>query len=50
VPSRFRSFKEITASGVNGDARRASRAKGEKLLDLLAGGLTDLLKSGKLSA
>ena len=48
VPTRFRSFKEITASGVNGDARRASRAKGEKLLETLAGGLADLLKSGKL--
>ena len=50
VPARFRSFKEITASGVNGDARRASRAKGEKLFDTLAGGLADLLTSGKLSA
>ena len=48
VPARFRSFKEITASGVNGDARRASRAKGEKLLETLAGGLADLLKSGRL--
>jgi creatinine amidohydrolase len=50
VPARFRSFKEITASGVNGDARRASRVKGEKLLETLAGGLADLLRSGKLSA
>ena len=49
MPARFLSFKEITASGVNGDARRASRAKGEKLLDVLAGGLADLLKSGKLA-
>src|SRR5215470_14337155 len=48
VPARFRSFKEITASGVNGDARRASRAKGEKILESLGGGLKDLLKSGKL--
>jgi creatinine amidohydrolase len=48
VPARFRSFKEITASGVHGDARRASRAKGEKLLDTLAGGLADVLRSGKL--
>jgi creatinine amidohydrolase len=48
VPARFRSFKDITASGVLGDARRASRAKGEKLLETLAGGLADLLKSGKL--
>jgi creatinine amidohydrolase len=50
VPARFRSFKEITASGVNGDARRASREKGEKLLEVLAGGLADLLKSGKLDS
>jgi len=48
VPARFRSFREVTASGVNGDARRASRAKGEKLLETLAGGLANLLKSGKL--
>jgi creatinine amidohydrolase len=50
VPARFRSFKEVTASGVNGDARRASRAKGEKLLENLAGGLADLLRSGNLGA
>jgi creatinine amidohydrolase len=50
MPARFLSFRDITASGVNGDARRASRAKGEKLLDILAGGLADMLKSGKLSA
>jgi creatinine amidohydrolase len=49
VPARFRSFKEITTSGVSGDARRASRAKGEKLLDTLAGGLADLLRSGRLT-
>ncbi len=48
VPARFRSFKEITASGVLGDARRASPAKGEKLLENLAGGLADVLRSGKL--
>jgi creatinine amidohydrolase len=50
MPARFRSFKEITASGVNGDARRASRAKGEKIFESLAGGLANLLKSGKLGA
>lgn len=48
APARFRSFKDITASGVNGDARRASREKGEKLLDVCVGGLADLLKSGRL--
>ena len=35
VPTRFRSFKEVTPSGVLGDARRASRDKGEKVLALL---------------
>jgi len=50
VPARFRSFREVTTSGVNGDARRASRTKGEKLLENLAGGLADLLRSGKLDA
>jgi creatinine amidohydrolase len=50
VPARFRSFKDVTASGVLGDARRASPAKGEKLLESLAGGLANLLASGKLSA
>jgi creatinine amidohydrolase len=50
VPARFRSFKETTASGVHGDARRASPAKGEKLLENLAGGLADLLRSGRLGA
>jgi creatinine amidohydrolase len=29
---QYRSFRDFTASGVVGDARRASRAKGEKLL------------------
>ena len=50
VPARFRSFKEVTTSGVNGDARRASSAKDDKLLENLAGGLADLLRSGKLGA
>jgi creatinine amidohydrolase len=42
---RYRSFREATASGVIGDARRASAQKGEKLLavcrDALAGMLRD---------
>ena len=37
----------MTRSGVNGDARRASRQKGEKLLEILVGGFADFLKSGK---
>jgi creatinine amidohydrolase len=48
LPSRFRSFKELTASGVNGDARRASRDKGEKLLAICADGLADTLRSARL--
>jgi creatinine amidohydrolase len=47
-PSRFRSFKELTPSGVNGDARRASRQKGEKLLAICAEGLAATLRSDKL--
>jgi creatinine amidohydrolase len=47
-PARFRSFKELTASGVNGDARRASREKGEKLLAICADGLADTLRSDTL--
>jgi creatinine amidohydrolase len=47
-PARFRSFKELTASGVNGDARRASREKGEKLLAICADGLADTLRSATL--
>ena len=47
-PARFRSFKELTASGVNGDARRASREKGEKLLAICVDGLADALRSATL--
>jgi creatinine amidohydrolase len=32
----WRSFKELTPSGVLGDARKASAAKGEKLFDIAA--------------
>jgi creatinine amidohydrolase len=48
VPARFRSFKEITASGVNGDARRASREKGEKLLAICAEGVAAALRNDKI--
>jgi creatinine amidohydrolase len=48
LPARFRSFKEMTASGVNGDARRATREKGEKLLAICADGLADTLRSDTL--
>ena len=47
-PARFRSFKEVTPSGVNGDARRASRQKGEKLLAICAKGLADTLRNEKM--
>jgi creatinine amidohydrolase len=47
-PSRFRTFKELTASGVNGDARRASREKGEKLMAICVEGLADTLRSDTL--
>jgi creatinine amidohydrolase len=47
-PARFRSFRDLTASGVNGDARRATREKGEKLLAICAGGLADTLRSAAL--
>jgi creatinine amidohydrolase len=48
VPARFRSFKDFTPSGVNGDARRASRQKGEKLLAICVEGLAAMLRDAKL--
>jgi creatinine amidohydrolase len=48
TPRRFRSFKEFTPSGVNGDARRASRAKGEKLLAICTDGLAQYLRDPEL--
>lgn len=50
VPTRFRSFKDVTPSGVLGDARRASRDKGEKLLALCVDGLAATLRDPKLWA
>ena len=47
-PARFRSFKDVHAHGVNGDARRASRQKGEKLLADLRRGLAGTLRNQKL--
>jgi len=41
------SFKELTASGVLGDARRASAAKGEALLQACAQNLAARLRAGK---
>ena len=45
--NRWRSFKEITASGVVGDARKASPEKGERLLDASARALADRLLAGE---
>lgn len=49
APSLFRwkSFKEITKTGVVGDARRATAAKGERLLDAAAEALADRLAKGE---
>jgi creatinine amidohydrolase len=49
VPSlkRFHSFAELTGSGVAGDARKASAAKGEKLLAACAAGLAARLRAGE---
>ena len=45
---RFRSFKDLTASGVNGDARRASHAKGEKVLTICVEGLAGFLRDATI--
>jgi creatinine amidohydrolase len=46
--TRFHSFRDITPSGVIGDARRASREKGEKVLELCANGLAALLRNERV--
>jgi creatinine amidohydrolase len=43
---RWRSFQEITPTGVIGDARRASAAKGERLMEAVAEGLAARLAAG----
>ena len=48
IPARFRSFKDFTPSGVNGDARRASREKGEKLVAICAEGVAAALRDAKI--
>ncbi|MGF1650388.1 MAG: creatininase family protein [Hyphomicrobiaceae bacterium] len=45
--NRWRSFQELTPSGVLGDARVASAAKGEQLLDAAAELLAEQLLAGK---
>jgi len=49
VPSlkRFHTFAELTASGVAGDARKASAEKGEKLLAACASALATRLRAGE---
>jgi creatinine amidohydrolase len=47
-PARFRSFKDFTRSGVNGDARRASAEKGKKLLAICVEGLAAILRDEKV--
>jgi creatinine amidohydrolase len=44
---RWRSFQEITASGVIGDARRATAEKGERLLEAAAAALAERLARGE---
>jgi creatinine amidohydrolase len=44
---RWRSFKEMTATGVLGDARRASADKGERLIEAAARALADRLVAGE---
>lgn len=41
---RYRSFKEFSASGVIGDARRASEAKGERLFAAIAAALAQAIE------
>ena len=47
-PAQFHNFKEITPSGVIGDARRANAEKGRKLLGVCADRLAAVLKNGKV--
>ena len=46
--NRYDSFKELTPSGVVGDARRASKQKGEKLLKVCQEGLAATLKNTEM--
>jgi creatinine amidohydrolase len=43
----WKSFKELTPSGVMGDARRSTPAKGEAILDACAKGLAERLLKGE---
>ena len=48
--ARFHSFKDLTESGVVGDARRANADKGRKLLGVCAEGLAATLKNREMWA
>jgi creatinine amidohydrolase len=48
--ARFQSFKDLTESGVVGDARRANADKGQKLLNVCAEGLAATLKNREMWA
>ena len=43
--ARYRSFRDVTTSGVIGDARRASPQKGEKMLAALRDGMAAALRN-----
>lgn len=47
VVARYRSFKDLTSTGVIGDARRASRAKGGKLMEICAEALAGALREAR---
>ena len=47
VVQRFASFKEFSASGVIGDARRANADKGERLFAAVTAALADAIQDPK---
>jgi creatinine amidohydrolase len=47
VLNRWRSFRELTETGVLGDARRASPEKGERLIRAVVDGMTRRLLAGE---
>jgi len=47
VVQRFASFKEFTASGVIGDARRATADKGERIFAAVTTALADAIQDPK---
>jgi creatinine amidohydrolase len=47
VLNRWRSFREMTETGVMGDARRAGPEKGERLIQAIVGGMVRRLLAGE---